>query len=86
MVDPAALISELDALANAADNASWDKIAKAARVLIAQATLGGGVVSYTINGRQVTKSIAELREILKLAEGRGQSQGGGIVVQLGEFG
>lgn len=86
MTDPAAILSEVDALATAATDLSWDKIADAARVMIAKAMLNDGTVSYTINGRSVTKSIAELREILKLAEGRGRAGGGGVLVQLGEFG
>lgn len=86
MTDLAALISELDAVATASADVSWDKIVDACRVLIAKAMLSGGVVSYTTNGRSVTHSITELREILKMAEGRSKKNGGGIIRQLGEFG
>lgn len=85
MTDLAALVAELDAVTAAAVDVSWDKVAEACRVLIAKAMLGGGVVSYTINGRSVSHSIAELREILKMAEGRSAKNGGGILAQLGEF-
>jgi hypothetical protein len=85
MVDLSALTSELNALVAAAPQVDWDKIAAAARVKIAEAALNGGVVTYQVNGRSVTRSLSELREILKLAESRGESQGGGIICQLGEF-
>lgn len=86
MTDLTALTNELNALASAAPAIDWDKIAAAARVQIAKAVTTGGVVTYQVNGRSVTRSITEMREILKMAESRGASQGGGIIIQLGEFG
>ena len=85
MTDLTALVAELNAVTAAAPDVSWDKIADTTRVMIAKAALNGGIVSYTINGRQVTHSITELREILKVAEARGETRGGGIIAQLGEF-
>lgn len=86
MTDLTALVAELNALQAIAPQVDWDKIAAAIRVKLAEASLNGGVVSYQVNGRSVTRSVSELREILKIAESRGASQGGGIIVQLGEFG
>jgi hypothetical protein len=63
----------------------WDKMVTAIQLKLAEAVINGGVVTYVINGRSVTRSITELREMLKVAESRAPSQGGGIVCQLGEF-
>ena len=76
--------AELDALV-AASTVDWDKILTAVTAKIAEAALNGGTVTYNVNGRSVTRSIGELREILKMAEARAPSKLGGIVVQLGEF-
>lgn len=85
MVDIAALNTELDTLV-AGSTVDWDKILIAAQALLAQAVLNGGVITYTTNGRSVTRSVSELREILKIAESRAASRGGGIIAQLGELG
>lgn len=77
--------TEFAALISQSQTVNWPDIAKATRVLIAKAAVNGGVVSYSINGRSVTHSIAELREILKLAESEIVRESGGIFTQLGEF-
>jgi hypothetical protein len=76
--------AELDALASGS-TVDWDKILIATQAKIAEAVLNGGVVTYNVNGRSVTRSVSELREILKMAESRAASRGGGIIAQLGEF-
>lgn len=82
-LDVTAIQTELELMRGTEATLSWELIRDYLRGKIAEAAIGGGVVSYTINGRNVTKSLSELREILALAEAR---TGGGIVCQLGEFG
>lgn len=42
-----------------------------------------GVVSYTVNGRSVTRSVSQARE--ELAVWQGYASGGGMVIQGAEF-
>ncbi len=86
MTDLAALTAEMTALAAAAANINWDMIAKGVQVKIAEAVANGGVITYQVNGRSVTRSVAELREILKVAKSEQADAAGGVIVQLGEFG
>ena len=62
---------------------SWSDLATVVRGKLAEFAITGAVTSYTINGRSVSMSISELRELLKICEAR---QRGGIIQQLGEFG
>jgi hypothetical protein len=86
MTNIPALTAEMNALAAAAADIDWLKIAKGVQVKIAEAVANGGVVTYQVNGRSVTRSVAELREILKVAKSEQADAAGGVIVQLGEFG
>ncbi len=85
MVDLPALTAELNALAEASVAIDWQKIYKAAQVKLAEATANGGVITWQANGRSVTRSVAELREILAVAKKEYIDSQGGMVAQLGEF-
>lgn len=86
MVDTAALIAEMNALAAAAADLDWPKIYKGTKVQIAAAIANGGVITYQVNGRSVTRSVAELREILKVCREEIVAESGGIISVLAEFG
>jgi hypothetical protein len=81
-LDVAALTTELNLMKDQ-DGLSWRLIKDYLRGKVAEAALSGGVVSYTINGRTVTRSAQQLEQMLSMVEKR---SGGGLVVQLGEFG
>lgn len=84
MTDVTAINAAIDAMVDGS-TVDWDKMVTAIQLKLAEAVINGGVVSYTINGRNVTRNLTELREMLKVAEARAPSQGGGIICQLGEF-
>ena len=46
---------------------SWADIAKAAQLKMAEATLNGGITSYTINGRTVTRDLRWWQEAYRFA-------------------
>ncbi len=86
MTDLAALAAEMTARANAAAGIDWPTIYKSAKIALAEASANGGVITYQVNGRSVTRSVAEIREILVLAKKEMADEAGGIITQLGEFG
>jgi hypothetical protein len=81
-LDTASIETELNLMRNQ-DGISWQKIKDYLRGKLAEAAISGSaVVSYTINGRSVTRSIDQIERMLKIAEARGPA----VVVVLGEFG
>jgi hypothetical protein len=86
-VDTAALITEVNALKEAAASLTWSSLKEVLRVKIAQAILNGGTTSYTINGRSKTVSVDWLRQMLDTVDAQAaiDSAPGGIVASYGGF-
>lgn len=86
MTDLAALAAEMTARANAAATIDWEMIYKSAKIALAEASANGGVITYQVNGRSVTRSVAEIREIIALAKKEIIAEAGGVIIVDGEFG
>lgn len=81
-LDTASIETELNLMRNQ-DGISWSKIKDYLRGKLAEAAINGGsVISYTIGGRSVTRSIEQIEKMLSIAEARGSC----MVPVLGEFG
>lgn len=80
-IDVTAITAELDLMRDQ-DGISWSKIKDYLRGKLAEAAINGGsVISYTIGGRSVTRSIEQIEKMLSIAESRGSA----FVPLLGEF-
>jgi hypothetical protein len=85
MSSPAAEIKQINdevALWHTSLNVSWSQIKTILRGKIAEASLTGGITTYTLNGRTVSVSLDWLEKALAIAV----SNSGGRVVVEGEFG
>ena len=65
-LDTIAINSEISSVAGSLD-VSWRDFAVYVKGKIVEATINGGVTSYTINGRTVTKDLTFWERALKLA-------------------